>query len=197
MPPLRHSEAMNNVRDFLLDTQTVRYWHDGDCPQHSAVRGNVDMLRQLTASLEVQPKLLVSVLTLGEIEFGHRVALSPDPVAQAAYIKFVKEELPEPFELSPDAAVAYGDLRTRLFNKFAPGDKRRPKMRPEQLVDPATAKELQIQENDLWLCAQAVAHGMVLVTNDRMQSIRDIASGMDPPLILQNWTIQNAVSITQ
>ncbi len=109
----------------------------------------------------------------------------------------MKEELPEPFELSPDAAVAYGDLRTRLFNKFAPGSKRKPKMRPEQLLDPATAKELQIQENDLWICAQAIAHGMVLVTNDRMQAIRDIASGMNPQLILQNWTTQNTASISQ
>jgi tRNA(fMet)-specific endonuclease VapC len=185
------------VRDFLLDTQTIRYWYGSDCPQHTAVRGNVDALRHLTAHFEVKPKLLISVVTLGEIEFGHRVALAPDPAAQAAYIKFVKEELPEPSELSSDAAAMYGDLRTRLFNKYAPGDKRKPKMRPEQLVNPATAKELQIQENDLWICAQASAHGMVLVTNDRIQAIRDVASGMNPPLIIQNWTIPNTASITQ
>jgi tRNA(fMet)-specific endonuclease VapC len=176
------------VRDFLLDTQTIRYWHDNGCPQHPAVAGNVAALRQLAATLELKPKLLVSVVTLGEIEFGHRVALTPDPVAQAAYVKFVQEELPGPFELSTDAAAAYDDLRTRLFNKFAPGDKRRPKMRPEQLVDPVTAKELQIQENDLWLCAQAIAHEMVLVTNDRMTQIHHVASGMNPGLLVQNWT---------
>ncbi len=65
---------MNKVLDFLIDTQTVWYWHDSGCPQHAAVRGNVDALRQLTAAFEVKPKLLVSVVTLGEIEFGHRVA---------------------------------------------------------------------------------------------------------------------------
>ncbi len=183
------------MRDFLLDTQTVRYWHDIRCPQHAAVIGNVAALRQLAVPLQIRPKLLISVVTLGEIEFGHRVALAPDPAAQAAYIKFVQEELPNPFELSSDAAVAYGDLRTRLFNKYAPRDKRKPKMRPEQLVDPATAKELQIQENDLWLCAQAVAHGMVLVTNDRMTEIRDVANGMNPPLLVQDWTKENIASI--
>jgi len=180
------------VRDFLLDTQTVRYWHDSVCSQHVAVSGNVARIRQLAAPLEDKPRLLVSVVTLGEIEFGHRVALDPDPAAQAAYIKFVAEELPNPFELSSDAAVAYGELRTRLFNKYAPANKRKPKMRPEQLVDPATAKELQIQENDLWLCAQAIAHGMVLVTNDRMTQIRDVATNMNPPLLVQNWTIANS-----
>lgn len=183
------------MRDFLLDTQTIRYWHDSDCPQHAAVIGNVAALRQLAASLEAKPKLLVSVVTLGEIEFGRRVALAPDPAAQAAYIKFVQEELPGPFELSADAAAAYGDLRTRLFNKYAPRERRQPMMRPEQLKDLATAKDLQIQENDLWLCAQAVAHGMVLVTNDRMTQIRDVASGMNPPLFVQNWTTPNVASI--
>lgn len=176
------------MRDFLLDTQTIRYWHDSGCFQHAAVAGNAAALRQQAAALKTSPKLLVSVVTLGEIEFGHRVALAPDPAAQAAYVKFVRDELPGPFELSSDAAAAYGELRTRLFNQFAPGNKRRPKMRPEQLVDPVTAKELQIQENDLWLCAQAIAHGMVLVTNDRMTQIRTVASGMNPELLLQNWT---------
>jgi predicted nucleic acid-binding protein len=183
------------LRDYLLDTQTIRYWHDSNCPQHAAVSGNVAALRLLVAAFAVKPKLLVSIVTLGEIEFGHRVALAPDPAAQAAYIKFVQLELPSSLELTSDAAAAYGDLRARLFNKFAPGEKRKPKLRPEQLVDPATAKELQIQENDLWICAQAVAHGMVLVTNDRMTQIRDVASGMNPPLLVQNWTLANTASI--
>jgi len=183
------------VRDFLLDTQTIRYWHDSGCPQHAAVVRNVTALRQLTASFEVKPKLLVSVVTRGEIEFGHRVALVPHPAAQAAYVKFVVDELPEPFEVSPDAAAAYGELRSRLFNKYAPGDKRKPKMLPEQLTDPATAKELHIQENDLWLCAQAIAHGFVLVTNDRMIRLREVALGMSLPLLIQNWTNPNEASI--
>jgi predicted nucleic acid-binding protein len=183
------------LRDFLLDTQTVRYWHDSRCAQHVAVGGNVSSLCQLAEPMEVKPRLLISVVTLGEIEFGHQVALAPDPVAQAAYIQFVQEELPNPFELSADAAAAYGELRTRLFNKYAPRDKRKSKMRPEQLVDPATAKELKIQENDLWICAQAAAHGMVLVTNDRMTHIRDVATAMNPPLLVQDWTKANSVSI--
>src|SRR5438876_333639 len=157
--------------------------------------GNLAQLRQLAAVVEPKPKLLISVVTLGEIEFGHRVALSPDPAAQAAYVKFVQEELPYPFEISADAALAYGDLRTRLFNKYAPGDKRKAGKRPEQLVDPLTAKELKIQENDLWLCAQAIAHGMILVTNDRMTHIRDSAMNLNPPLLIQNWTKPNTASI--
>ncbi|MFN0010191.1 MAG: PIN domain-containing protein [Phycisphaerales bacterium] len=183
------------MRDFLLDTQTIRYWHDSACSQNAAVAGNVAALRTLAASMEVKPRLLVSVVTLGEIEFGHRVALAPNPTAQAAYMKFLREELPESFDVSRDAAAAYGELRARLFNKHAPGDKRKPKMLPEQLVDPATAKALGIQENDLWISAQAMAHGMVLVTNDRMTRIREVAVGMNLPLLIQNWTKPNDASI--
>ena len=183
------------MRDFLLDTQTIRYWYDNRCAQHAAVIANVTSLRQNTATSEVKPKLLVSVVTLGEIEFGHRVALAPDPTAQAKYIKFVRGEVAVSLRAFARRCRSVRRLRTRLFNKYAPADKRKPKMLPEQLIDPATAKELQIQENDLWLCAQAIAHGMVFVTNDRMRVIRDVASGMNPQLIIQNWTTQNAASI--
>ena len=63
-------------------------------------------------------------------------------------------------------------------------------MRPEQLIDPITSRELGIQENDLWLCAQAVAHDMVLVTNDTMRRIREVSQGMQPALLIQNWAVQ-------
>jgi tRNA(fMet)-specific endonuclease VapC len=183
------------VRDFLLDTQTIRYWHDIACAQHAAVIENVATLRALAAPLEIKPRLLVSVVTLGEIEYGHRVALALNPAAQVAYMKFVREELPESFEVSSDAATAYGELRARLFNRYAPGKERVPKMLPEQLVDPATAKELGIQENDLWIAAQAMAHGLVLVTNDRMTRIREVAKGMSAALVVQNWTQPRTASI--
>lgn len=176
------------MRDFLLDTQTIRYWHDSACAEHAAVAGNVVRLRQAVTNLEIQPKLLISVISLGEIEYGHRVAFPRDPKPQAAYMAFVRQELPEAFELSRDATEAYGELRARLFNKFAPSGKRLRKMLPEQLVDPTTAKELGIQENDLWLSAQAIAHGMVLVTNDRMTRIREVANAMNLSFSTQNWT---------
>jgi tRNA(fMet)-specific endonuclease VapC len=183
------------VRDFLLDTQTVHYWYDSKCPQNQAVVANIESLREQVESLEHKPRLLVSVITLGEIEFGHRVNPPPNPDVQAEYLKFVSEQLPVPLEVTEDAAAIFGELRKRLFDAYAPGEKRKPKMRPEQLIDPITSKELGIQENDLWLCAQAVAHGMVLVTNDAMRRIREVSHGMQPALLIQNWTIPNAAKV--
>jgi len=172
----------------------IRYWYDITCPQNQPVVGNIDLLRKQVESLEQKPRLLISVITLGEIEFGHRVNPSPDPDVQAEYVKFVDEQLPVRLEVIEDVTAVYGELRSRLF-KYAPGEKRKPKMRPEQLVDPITSKELGIQENDLWLCAQAVGHDMVLVTNDAMQRIREVSQGMQPVLLIQNWAIPNAAKL--
>ncbi len=176
------------MRDFLLDTQTIRYWYDEDCPQHQSVIDNLESLQRQSATLDPKPKLLVSVITLGEIEFGHGVQVGDQAALNDDRLKFVNEQLPERLEVTEDAVAAYGKIRSRLFNKYAPGERRRRGMRPEQLVDPITSLLLQIQENDLWLCAQAVAHEMILVTNDKMRAIREVAEGMAPDLRIQNWT---------
>ena len=183
------------MRDYLLDTQIIRYWYDPACPERAAVIGNVESLRTLAASAKHQPRLLVSVITLGEIEFGHRVQREEHAPEQAAYLRFVGEQLPDRLELTEDAGSAYGEIRSRLFKKYAPRELRKPKRRPEQLVDPVDSLNLQIQENDLWLCAQAVGHAMVLVSNDAMNPIRKAAEGMSPPLLVQNWTIDGAVTL--
>jgi predicted nucleic acid-binding protein len=155
----------------------------------------VEALRTLAASAEHQPRLLVSVITLGEIEFGHRAQREDHAPEQAAYLRFVGEQLPDRLELTEDAVTAYGEIRSRLFNKYAPGKLRKSKMRPEQLVEPVNSLNLQIQENDLWLCAQAVGHAMVLVSNDAMNPIMNAAEEMSPPLLVQNWTIAGAVTL--
>jgi len=38
--------------------------------------------------------------------------------------------------------------------------------RLNQLVDPISGEELGVQENDLWIAAQAMTFGLVLVTHD-------------------------------
>ena len=51
---------------YLLDTQTIRYWSDGDSGQFPAAQ------KAAKERASVAP-LYVSVVTLGEIEFGHAV----------------------------------------------------------------------------------------------------------------------------
>jgi predicted nucleic acid-binding protein len=183
------------MRDFLLDTQMIRYWYDTQCQQHTAVVGNINSLKAAVGALDFQPKLLVSIITLGEIEYGHRVQTNDHAADNAARRKFIDEQLPAAWDVTADTTEAYAEIRARLFKKYAPAERRRRGVLPEQLLDPATALSLQIQENDLWICAQAVAHGFVLVTNDRMRAIGEVTLNMQPQLMQQNWTKAGAAKI--
>ncbi len=78
-------------------------------------------------------------------------------------------------------------LRAKLYNKYAPKSKKGQssrKKRIEEWKDPTTSKELQIQENDLWITAIALAYNLILVTDDAMTPILKIA-GSD--IEFENW----------
>jgi len=88
--------------------------------------------------------------------------------------------------VSRSTTSVYGDLRARLFEKYAPRKKRTKRRRPEQLQSPVTSKELGIHENDLWIAAQAIERNLVLVSNDaHMKRIRDVA----PELQVEDWRV--------
>ena len=55
---------------------------------------------------------------------------------------------------------------------------------PESCYDRVTGQELGIDENDLWIAAQSIAHNLVLVSNDRMLKIRTAAGVV---LDLEDW----------
>ena len=80
-------------------------------------------------------------------------------------------------DITKHTTEPYSDIRAALFQKFSPKDKRgkMTKKQPVQLIDKTTATELGIQENDLWIAAIALYHKMVLVTDDRMNRIREVA----------------------
>ena len=83
-------------------------------------------------------------------------------------------------------AKTYGELRARLFDKYAEKNKRTTKRRPEQLIDPVTSLELGIQENDLWIAAQAISRNLTLVTNDAIKRICNIAG---KSVHIDNWAV--------
>ena len=54
----------------------------------------------------------------------------------------------------------------------------------EKLVDRFTWLELGSLENDLWIAAQAISRNLILVTNDKLTRITEVA-GSD--LRIDNW----------
>jgi tRNA(fMet)-specific endonuclease VapC len=163
------------VQGYLLDSNIVSYWFDAKRPEHGRV---LQRIQQLPAGTP----LAVSAITLGEIQYGLCV-LDEAPDSGAELTEFINEQLPMILSVTDTTRIDYGSIRARLFRKYAPGELRRKVRMPEQLVDPVTGLTLGIQENDLWIAAQAVEHNLVLVSNDRLTRIREVA----PELRVENW----------
>ncbi len=167
------------MRTFLLDTCIWSYWFDAyRYPQENA------NIRKQLQKLAPDFKLGISIITWGEVAFGQKIATTRELI-QAEYFQFIKTKGPKTFDIDMHTANIYGELRSLLFDKYAPKDKRKKNLRPEQLVDPITSLELGIQENDLWIAAQAITRNLTLITNDKLVRIREVAGD---GLHIENWT---------
>lgn len=156
-----------DLRGYLLDTNIVNYWFNPALPEHDGVLDRI-------SSLDANAPLRISVVTLGEIAYGHRCVSDTDTTEQAEFSEFVETRLPQFLTISKSTTVYYGQMRARLFRRFAPRNGRRA-LRLCQLTDPITGKGLGIQENDLWIAAQASEYNLVLVTHDQMRRIQEVA----------------------
>lgn len=184
------------MADYLLDTNTLSYWYDSKPdvngrlkPMHQNVDRHVAYVRTPDPQTGYVSRLFVSTVTLGEVEYGHRSATTPDPAKQAEYAKFIREQCPVPLDITPHVAEEYGRMRGWLFNTCSPNILRTKAKRAEQLVFPATGQELGIDENDLWIAAQAMTHSLVLVTNDRKGNFGKVLSEFAASLRVENWTV--------
>jgi tRNA(fMet)-specific endonuclease VapC len=175
------------VVDYLLDTNIVSYWYDVSRSEHSMILKRINTIKEPSAVTGYVPRLYVSVVTLGEIEYGHRVAPAPDTSKQAEYKRFVREQFPEVLEMTDDAAESYGELRAWLFDNCGPKAKRSKVRRAEELVHPTTGRELGIDENDIWIAAQAKTHNLVLVTHDSRGNLDKVLQHFAPSLMIEDW----------
>ncbi|HEX7375537.1 MAG TPA: type II toxin-antitoxin system VapC family toxin [Pirellulales bacterium] len=175
------------MADYLLDTNTISYWYNPNCPQHANVLARVSAARQPDRQTGYVSRFFVSVITLGEIEYGHRVTPNPNAAAQAAYAKFVNQQCPVPLDITKNVAQDYGAMKAWLFSNCGPKQKKSNAKRAEELVNPSTGKELGIDENDIWIAAQAAAYNLVLVTNDSRGNFGKIIAQFARTLTVENW----------
>jgi tRNA(fMet)-specific endonuclease VapC len=163
-------------RGYLLDCNTISaYFHE--------VESVVERVRQ------IPPECfgLISVITLGEIQFGHSITQTTNQTIRDEYEAFIEEHFPFPVEITRDTSKYYGLIRAEIFRAHGPQKKTNKHNRPETLCDRITGDSLEIDENDLWLAAQAAERGMVLVSNDRMVRIRAAALAAGIRLNYENW----------
>jgi predicted nucleic acid-binding protein len=162
------------VNGYLFDTNHVKYRFDK----------NPNLFNRLR---EIPPDapIVISAITLGEIEYGHKVAAPSGPTQiQRDFIAFVQKNFPLSIPITEMTTSSYGMIRARLFERFAPKKRKRKGLRPEELLDPVTSRVLGIQENDLWIAAQALERNLVLVTNDSIVRVKEVV----PELQVENWS---------
>jgi len=170
---------------YLLDTCMLPYLFD-DTPPDKADAQTLRFRARLSAVRDAT--LLICAVTLGEVEFGLRVApLSDEGKQQKVRDALARFKVVVP--LTRDTACpCYAQMKADVFRKYAPAskkNKKRAQLLIDELADPTSGKELTIQENDIWVACIALQYDFVLVSADGdMQRIQSVCSA---PLRLENW----------
>ena len=170
------------MNGYLLDTTAASILWDA---RHSGHKGIKAFLQDISFS-----PIWISIVVLAEVEYGLKIAPKMD-IRRQNDVRKEMAQFPLVLDLDKHTVDPYSDLRAELFKKYAPKDPKgrvaKRKRRPEDLVDRTTAKELGVQENDIWIAAQAIQYNLILVTEDRMSRIAEVSTTLPYPLQIAVW----------
>lgn len=169
---------------YLLDTNILGYLAELKVGENSA---ECEALEKHWKGLPhpQSTRIFICPITIGEVEYGLRV----DPYDRPEQHEQARQTLASfpVFDININIARdCYANLRAKLFDKYAPRDRKGKSCnkRISEWRDPTTDKELQMNENDLWIAAVAMAHNLVLVTHDKMNAIKSITGSA---LRFEDW----------
>jgi predicted nucleic acid-binding protein len=165
----------------------LSYWYDSGRPEHSKVVAHVQAVCQPDPQTQYVSRIFISAVTIGEIEFGHKVNPPPDVSRQSEFLRFLREKCPDRLDITEHIGEHYGHLKAWLFNTFSDRRKRAKARRLKELTDPTTATELGADENDLWIAAQAITHNLVLVTHDSRGHFGDLLNAFAGTVRVEDW----------
>jgi len=149
------------MKAYLLDTNIWSYWY----------RGETYIDRNISKLLEMQNFLNMSFVSLGEFAHGWHLDRSFDRESFEKFLKGIDFEVYR--KLDNHTLEIYGRVRAELARKYVYKNKRVKWL--EEMWDPVSSKKLGVQENDVWITAQAINYGATLVTADKkMKRIFDI-----------------------
>jgi len=176
------------MRDFLIDTNIWEFWFNQKSePQHSNVLKRVHELERACEGRQATFRVWISAITWGEIECGYQIQKDEDQSVELRFRQFIRDISPIVLIVDRHVGREYGRIKARCFEQFGPREKRGKKLRLSQLTDPISGEELGVDENDLWMVAQAVTRNMTLVSNDKLKRIR----GVVDDLHIENWAAES------
>ncbi|MGA1834269.1 PIN domain-containing protein [Rhizobium wenxiniae] len=154
---------------YLLDTTILSIYLDPTHPHHATKS-------QSLAALSADSPRFVSAIALAELGFGTRLAsLLGKGNLSALQAIIAQAQSHAVLDITHHTASVYAEVKANVAHKYLAKTLR--KDRPkyiEEWVDKATGQKLAIDENDLWMCAQAKERDLIFVTADaRMKRIPD------------------------
>jgi len=157
------------VAGYILDTSVLSAHLDPSHRRHNDVRAGIEALDRASAQF-------VSAISLAELSFGVRMAEAFGNTSLVALRQMLSEARAYAvLDVTHHTSAAYADLKTNLAKRYLANASRRDRPRwLENWVDKTSGQKLQVDENDLWMCAQAKERDLILVTADtRMNRIVD------------------------
>ena len=154
---------------YLLDTSVISGLVNTSSTHHMKAMA-------FRSSVGSEDKVLICVVSLGEMQFGRDLMHSRWPPPSPARMAEVDAQLAvaqrlgaEVLEVTKHVAKEYGTLRALFARGVMPHglDKRVKGIPPELWYQATTAATLKVTENDLWIAAVAIAHDLTLVHRDR------------------------------
>ena len=147
---------------YILDTSVLSALLDPGHGRHVDIRQQVRQLEQNAA-------LFLSSVAFAELQFGVKLAKTFGHRRLPTLTKTVVDARRyRVLNITHHTATAYAELKTTLAATYlakAIAKGGRPRW-IEDWVDKATGKKLQIDENDLWICAQAKERNFLVCTAD-------------------------------
>ncbi len=145
---------------YLFDTNIWSYAFDGA----TCVTNRIQKLEK--------SQIYLSAVVWGEVVCG---AKANPKFNFDQYGEFIHRDKPLILPIDKNVAEAFGSLKAVIFEKKSAKTFRSKAGRASLFKTPMASKDMGVHENDLWIAAQALAYNLVLVTNERMHTIFELA----------------------
>lgn len=135
--------------------------------------------------LSAESIVAISAIAMAEADVGCCLEQRDTAEARTALKEFVRHHgfMIEP--VTEHTAAHYGELKASLIRQYQPKRARW----PERWKDKPTGADIQVEEPDLLMAAQALEHGYVLVTGDAMDRIRTVLTTAHGDLEFEDWSV--------
>ncbi|HIK10168.1 MAG TPA: type II toxin-antitoxin system VapC family toxin [Oscillatoriaceae cyanobacterium M33_DOE_052] len=132
-----------NIMLYLLDTNHCSY----------IINGNNQVINRLNNQADAV--IGISIITYAELLY-----MADKSARKEENITAVEDFLDQVdlYFLDEETAILYSQIKTAVFNQFAPKDKNKRRR--------TSISNLGFTDHDLWIVATAIQHGLILVSAD-------------------------------